>query len=467
MSGGTGLPPLQGDQALAVSPADQVWLSASAGTGKTQVLTARVFRLLLEPGVNPDAILCLTFTKAGASEMANRINAQLAAWVRMSDTALGADLANIGASVDEETLTRARRLFARVLDAPQGGLRIQTIHSFCQSLLASFPEEAGLVPGFRPIEDRDRIQLARDTLGEMLVDADKRGDARLSENLEALSLRLGAEATEAFLMRCAARPDAMDALKGDIRHYINAGLGLKTDEDGSELARLCSDALFDIANLEALQDSNIRWGTKTGLENAAKIQAWLDMDGLARLENLDLIWLAVAKADGGPRKWESFSAKVDPDYFDKAESLYSDCKALMDHAALVAFSGEFARALEVGRDFAWRFAEAKRQAGLLDFDDLIRAAADLLSGRTMAQWIAFKLDQRFDHLLVDEAQDTNPSQWAIVKGLIDDYFSGQGSKPDRFRTLFTVGDFKQAILLSGHQPAILCRRTAAHRPAGA
>ena len=101
MSGGkAGLPPLQGDQALAVSPADQVWLSASAGTGKTQVLTARVFRLLLEPGVNPDAILCLTFTKAGASEMANRINAQLAAWVRMSDTALGADLLSIGASVD-------------------------------------------------------------------------------------------------------------------------------------------------------------------------------------------------------------------------------------------------------------------------------------------------------------------------------------------------------------------------------
>lgn len=445
MSGGSGLPLLQGDQALAVSPADQVWLSASAGTGKTQVLTSRVYRLLLEPGVNPDAILCLTFTKAGASEMANRINAQLAAWVRMSDTALGADLANIGAPVDADTLIRARRLFARVLDAPQGGLRIQTIHSFCQSLLASFPEEAGLAPGFKPIEDRDRIQLARDTLGAMLIEAAQRGDARLSDNLEALSLKLGAEATESFLMRCAARPDAMDVLTGEIRPYINAALGLKRDEDGSGLAAMCSDAVFDIPNLEALQDSNVRWGTKTGMEVAGKIQAWLDMDAAARLENLDLVWLAVAKADGDPRKWESFSAKVDPDYFDKAESLYSDLKALKDHAALVAFSGELSRALEVGRDFAWRFAEAKRQAGLLDFDDLIRAAANLLSGRTMAQWIAFKLDQRFDHVLVDEAQDTNPSQWAIVRGLIDDYFTGLGSKADRYRTLFTVGDFKQAI----------------------
>ncbi len=446
MSGGnSGLHPLHGDQALAVSPADQVWLSASAGTGKTQVLTARVFRLLLEPGVNPDAILCLTFTKAGASEMANRINAQLAAWVRMSDTALGADLANIGASVDGETLTRARRLFARVLDAPQGGLRIQTIHSFCQSLLASFPEEAGLAPGFRPIEDRDRVQLARDTLGDMLVDAARQGDNRLSANLEAMSLRLGADATETFLMRCAARPQAMDALVGDIRPYINAALGLGRDEDGSGLAEMCSDALFDIPNLEALQDSNVRWNTKTGLEVAAKIQQWLDMDDAERLAHLDLVWLAVAKADGDPRKWESFSAKIDPDYAEKAESLYSDLQALKDHAALIAFSGEYARALEVGRAFAWNFAEAKRQAGLLDFDDLIRAAAELLSGRTMAQWIAFKLDQRFDHVLVDEAQDTNPSQWNIVRGLIDDYFSGQGSKADRYRTLFTVGDFKQAI----------------------
>lgn len=445
MSGASALHPLHGDQALAVSPADQVWLSASAGTGKTQVLTARVFRLLLEPGVNPDAILCLTFTKAGASEMANRINAQLAAWVRMSDTALGADLRCIGAAVDQDTLIRARRLFARVLDAPQGGLRIQTIHSFCQSLLASFPEEAGLAPGFRPIEDRDRAQLARDTLGSMLIEAECNGDVRLAQNLEVLSLRMGAEATEAFLMRCAARPDAMDALKGDIRPYINAALGLKRDEDGSDLGRLCSDGLFDIANLEALMDSNVRWATKTGLEVAAKIQSWLGMDDDERFEHLDLIWLLVAIGSGNLRSFAKSPKKVDPDYPFKAESLYSDLLSLKQHAAVIAFGGEFARALEVGRAFAWSFAEAKRQAGLLDFDDLIRAAAELLSGRTMAQWIAFKLDQRFDHVLVDEAQDTNPSQWAIVRGLIDDYFSGQGSKADRYRTLFTVGDFKQAI----------------------
>ena len=142
------LPPLKGEQRAASDPRAHVWLSASAGTGKTQVLSARVFRLLLA-GVDPAAILCLTFTKAGAAEMAHRINARLAAWVRLRDTDLFQDLQALGERGDPEQLARARTLFARVLDAPGGGLRIQTIHGFCQGLLAAFPVEAGLTPGFQ------------------------------------------------------------------------------------------------------------------------------------------------------------------------------------------------------------------------------------------------------------------------------------------------------------------------------
>src|SRR3954471_12628842 len=137
------LPPLVAEQARASDPRAHVWLAASAGTGKTQVLAARVYRLLLG-GRDPGAILCLTFTKAGAAEMAGRINARLAAWVRMKGTDLGADLIALGERPSREMIARARTLFARVLDAPGGGLRIQTIHGFCQSLLAAFPVEAGL-----------------------------------------------------------------------------------------------------------------------------------------------------------------------------------------------------------------------------------------------------------------------------------------------------------------------------------
>ena len=137
---------LQDKQRLAVDPLGSVWLSASAGTGKTQVLSARVLRLLLEPGADPSQVLCLTFTKAGAAEMAVRVNAVLARWVRMDSAALARELGYLGAPIDPETQARARALFARVLDCPGGGLRIDTIHAFAQYLLAAFPGEAGILP---------------------------------------------------------------------------------------------------------------------------------------------------------------------------------------------------------------------------------------------------------------------------------------------------------------------------------
>ena len=148
------LHPLISAQRSAVVTYDNIWLSASAGTGKTQVLTARVIRLLLENDVEPENLLCITFTKAGASEMADRINQLLASWVQLDDKILFHDLEAIGAEAGPEARKKARQLFAKVLDAPGGGLQILTIHSFCQSLLGSFPEEAVLVPGFKPVEGR-------------------------------------------------------------------------------------------------------------------------------------------------------------------------------------------------------------------------------------------------------------------------------------------------------------------------
>jgi ATP-dependent helicase/nuclease subunit A len=202
------LKPLVGDQRQASNPADLVWLSASAGTGKTQVLSARVLRLLLH-GVRPEAILCLTFTKAGAAEMADRIHARLAHWVRLADKHLRKELYNLGEDNGDAAVARARTLFARVLDAPGGGLRIQTIHSFCQTLLAAFPAEAGLIPGFRPIEGREEAALARRTLADLLAEAERGGDLGLIRDIEALSRRLGEGKAEAYLIACARAPQAM------------------------------------------------------------------------------------------------------------------------------------------------------------------------------------------------------------------------------------------------------------------
>ncbi len=190
MSGGNGLVfPLQDNQLLAADPEDNVWLSASAGTGKTQVLSARVLRLLLREDVAPSQILCLTFTKAGAAEMANRINAVLARWVRLPSTVLAKELGYLGADIDPATQERARSLFASVLDCPGGGLRIDTIHAFAQFLIGNFPEEAGLAPGTRVMDDRSRELLAREVLTDLFEEAERTNDVRVLAAIEDFTTR--------------------------------------------------------------------------------------------------------------------------------------------------------------------------------------------------------------------------------------------------------------------------------------
>lgn len=200
---------LEGAQAGASDPLFHAALSASAGTGKTHVLTSRVLRLLLR-GTPPSSILCLTFTKAGAAEMANRISERLAYWVRLPVEALRKELFALNEDHGPPALERARRLFAEVLEAPGGGLRIQTIHSFAQTLLASFPAEAGIAAGFRPIEGRAEGELVRRTLAELLEKAETTGDRQLLDDVSALSLRLGEGGAESYLMACARAHEAME-----------------------------------------------------------------------------------------------------------------------------------------------------------------------------------------------------------------------------------------------------------------
>src|SRR4051812_37152542 len=241
---------LEGDQLRASAPRDHAALSASAGAGKPNVLAARVLRLLLS-GVDPASILCLTFTKAGAAEMAERIHGRLAYWVRLKDEDLGRELVMLGEEPDAKLRERARTLFARVLEATGGGLRIQTIHAFAQSLLASFPSEAGLLPGFRPLEGREEQLLARATLADMLVRAETEGDLGLIADLQALSLRLGETGAERFLKACARAPDGMEWLgpRQGIEARLRHGFGLPLGDIGEAVARECADDVFDLALL--------------------------------------------------------------------------------------------------------------------------------------------------------------------------------------------------------------------------
>ncbi len=404
------------------------------------MLAARVFRLLLQ-GVDPGAILCLTFTKAGAAEMAGRINRQLAAWVRMPKTDLFRDLDALGEASGEGAIERARTLFAKVLDAPGGGIRIQTIHGFCQSLLAAFPIEAGLVPGFRPLEAREESVLAREALAEMLVDASQHA----IDTVGALSLRLGEGEAETFLRDCARSLAALQQLPIDLQSFLRRELDLPEGDIEEAIAAACDDSAFDHETLDAIGGFNASWGTKSGIERAAQVSAWLDRspaERAATLGELNKIW---AKADLDIRSFGKGQAPQDPDYADLATGMYDYCANLLQMRVRGAYADLLADALSVGRDYANAYALAKRRVGAVDFDDLIHSVVELLAQPGMGEWVRYKLDQVTEHILIDEAQDTNPRQWAIVAALAEEFFSGLGVHGDRTRTLFTVGDYKQAI----------------------
>lgn len=440
------LKPLADEQCCAADPEALVWLSASAGTGKTQVLSARVLRLLLRSDdFRPETILCLTFTKAGATEMADRINSRLARWVMASNGDIALDLKSLGERFDPDMVQRARTLFARVLDARGGGLRIQTIHSFCQSLLGSFPAEIGLPPGFTLIEPREEAALPMRLLAEMAVAAEREGRLGFGDQLRRLGHRLDEDRIQKLLIRCAKLPDVMARLPAGegLLPYIRRALCDGIDDVAGWLtARVATIGLVE-AELDQLVRYNDDWATKTGRERNAAIAQWRALSGEARVAGLEALQAAWLTKSGTIHK--VVPKPVGEDYAALCETLNRWCAPLVEMQLRARQAEDFALMLGIGREFSAYYAEAKRMRALVDYDDLIRKTVELLAMPGMGDWIRYKLDQATDHILIDEAQDTNDQQWAIIKAIAGEFFAGSGARGTTHRTLFTVGDYKQAI----------------------
>ena len=448
------LKPLQHTQLAASDPQAHASVSASAGTGKTQVLTARVLRLLLQ-GARPESILCLTFTKAAAAEMANRIGVQLASWVRLKPSELAHDLENIGEPGDPPTQRRARQLFARVLDCP-GGLKIHTIHAFAQSLLAAFPAEAEISPGFQPIEGRAEQELVRRTLAELASEAEAGGDVQLLDDLQCLSRRMGEGDAVEYLRACARRHEALAAFgpSDTIEPLVRDMLGLPEGSVDDYLAAHCADDRFDCDLLRATAEANRGWGTTTGAGIVERVDQWLAMEPAARAEALPDLATIVFTGAGDLRKVTSGQRKADADYDSHAERLAEAISKLLAIQAGARLAADIAAGLRAGQAFASAYTRAKRSAGVADFNDLIEWTRRLLAKPGMGDWVRYKLDRQVDHILVDEAQDTNAAQWEIIDRLVEEYFSGSSEAEERWRTLFMVGDFKQSIYrFQGTDPA--------------
>lgn len=419
-------------QVRAADPVQSTWLTANAGSGKTRVLTDRVARLLLA-GTAPERILCLTYTKAAATEMQNRLLRRLGEWAMLPEDRLRKALAELGETRDPD-LAAARRLFAGAIEAP-GGLKVQTIHSFCAGVLRRFPLEAGVPHGFTELDDRTATLLRSEIIEDMA-----RENAPVLQDL--LMLQSG-ERIDGFLagLRGFGRPDPA---------AIWSSVGLS---DGYGWVQLCADVFpGGDANVITSVIPHLAGSGANDSKAAARLQVgnW-QAPGEAEIAILETVLLTGSGAK------EPFSAKIGS--FPTKGLQTGACAPFMDD--LIALMGrvEGARRKRLalahaertlalhrfGDEFSRRFEDLKRRGGWLDFDDLISKTAALLSESTMAQWVLFRLDGGIDHILVDEAQDTSPAQWQVIQALTNEFTAGIGTREDETRTLFVVGDPKQSI----------------------
>jgi len=427
-------------QRRAADPRSSVWVAASAGTGKTKVLTDRVLALLLA-GTPPERLLCLTFTKAAASEMANRIAARLANWATALDAALDKELTPLlAAEPTPEQRVGARRLFARLLDTP-GGMRIETIHAFCQSLLRRFPLEAGLAPHFQVMDDRDSGELLLEAREEMLAEAAEEPDlalvtARLHEQrFPEVMAQLANE--RGRLMR------VLDEHGGSVDSVIAAirarfGFG---PEDTAE--RLLAEAcVFDETACRAAMKL-LLGGSKTDIERGERMAAWLAAEMAERVATFDNWRLAFLTAEGEirARLCTKDVEAARPALQDEAERVFRLCDRLRGLESVMLT----AALLRLSMKLIENYQRHKDRRALLDYDDLILTTIKVLRQDGGAAWVLYKLDGGIDHLLIDEAQDTNPDQWAVIRALTDEFFAGHGRTEAGTRTVFAVGDAKQSI----------------------
>ncbi len=439
-------------QVTAADPQSSVWVSANAGTGKTQVLTDRITRLLLD-GVKPKRILCLTFTKAAAAEMATRLSDRLGGWAMANDDVLIREItALIGKAPEKTLLAPARRLFAETLDVP-GGLKIRTIHAFCESLLGRFPIEAGIAPHFSVIDERTAAELMNEARDRLLVQAHIGVSGQVANALTLMAGLLNEEGFNSLMSDLSFRRTHLRSLfrrYGSIDAVIDASrraLGLKQDETlKSILDHACDEANFDVNAMFAVTEA-LSGGTAPEKTKAKTLRGWLESDEVFRAANFDEIYKPFFLTnDNGLRKklMTNKIAEANPDLL----------KALLDEQRRIAAINERLRCIGVfqasqalihlGHRLLDAFEQLKNARSLLDYDDLILKARDLLQADGGASWVHYKLDGGLDHVLVDEAQDTSADQWDVIRALAGDFFAGLGAREGE-RTVFAVGDEKQSI----------------------
>jgi ATP-dependent helicase/nuclease subunit A len=439
------LNPLQTQQ-LASDPKNSVWVMASAGSGKTKVLTDRILRLLLED-VAPHKILCLTYTKVASVEMQERLNHELQNWIVCSDEELFEKLLNLtGSKPKNETLSKARGLLIKNLDA-ELKIKIQTIHSFCQSILKSFPFEAKIPINFELLEENQARILLKNSQKNVLQNAFN--DEKLHDLIFKINSQTSDENFTSLVSNLLRDKDKINFIKHKYFGIDNAVKEIykkfNIDSENKNFLEI-SLKIFDdfIENLNPSQlkifiQELAKSSGKNDLKYYENIKKFVEKP---TIENFEFLNNGFFTKENSPRK---FSKKIDENFanqINEFRNAISDFNQQYQALTTVENSANLIKIIVAILD---DFQKIKTQNCYLDYGDLINIASQILENPEFCEWIKLKMDSSFDHILIDEAQDTNPIQWSIIKSLTDDFFSGESSSA-KSRSIFVVGDEKQSIM---------------------
>jgi ATP-dependent helicase/nuclease subunit A len=426
-------------------------------------LSRRVIRLLLQ-GTEPARILCLTFTKAAAAEMSKRVFGELGRWTTLSDADLAGEIAELeGAAPSPKRLAAARRLFAEALDTP-GGLKIQTIHAFCERLLHQFPLEANVAGHFEVLDDRNAEALKDEARRAVLARAAEEPASQLGRALKGVLSKVSDRTSEDSLRQFIDQRDALrgwivgrDDLEGAIAD-LGAELGVSRNETGETLRRaVIAECILDRAAIARLFDALTASDKQSDGDAAVKVAVF--RDDTADLATRCEVWIDFFFTERSLRK--SFVTKgvatAEPAIAEMLPGEAQRVARLLDRMRTVDVYEATAAMLRLADGATDAYERLKMQRGVLDFEDLIVRTVALLSRSDASRWVHYKLDRGIEHILVDEAQDTSPRQWQVVRYLVEEFFAGEGAG-DRTRTMFAVGDEKQSIFsFQGAVPAWFAR----------
>ena len=434
-------------QATASNPRASSFVSANAGSGKTHVLVQRVIRLLLT-GVAPEKILCITFTKAAAANMAERVFTTLGHWVTLDDAALDAAIVDAGVPNPDRKLRKiARELFAQALETP-GGLKVQTIHALCTRLLQQFPFEANVPARFAVLDERDQADMMERANLKVFLEAAAAPESTLGRAL-LTAMANAADVTFKDVVReaCLARDHFMAwtdtaGSAGAAALEVSAALGVSASDSIESVEREIVDGPYLPRKRWLEIAAAFDGGSKTDRKQADLLRAALAFTGSVQIDEYLCIFLTDDKAPRANVLTKSF-IKLNPAVAHLFEQENQRLDKLIEMRRAVVTRDRTEALLHIATAAAANYRREKDERGLLDYDDLIDKTLAMLN-KISAGWVHYKLDRGVDHVLIDEAQDTSPRQWDIVEHIIEEFAAGKGAR-DETRTVFAVGDEKQSI----------------------